>query len=80
MRHGRIFAMEFFNNSESLEKQPTSGTGLKLDNRRTGALTDLSRGRDPGLVGLVRFQISHFVMQVLRRQNILGDLHLLTLI
>lgn len=44
---------EFFNNPKALEEHLTSGAGLKFDDRRAGALTDLSRGRDPCLVSLV---------------------------
>lgn len=58
----------------------TNGAGLKLDNRRAGTLADLSRGRNPRLVGLVLLQAGRLVMQVLRGQDALGDLHLLALL
>lgn len=58
----------------------TDGAGLKLDDRRAGTLADLSRGRDPRLVGLVLLQAGRLVMQILRGQDVLGDLHFLALL
>jgi len=57
----------------------TGAAGLKFDDRRARTLANLGRCRDPRLVGLVRLQAGRLVVQLLRGQDALSDLHLLAL-
>ena len=58
----------------------TSAAQLKFDDRRARSLPHFRRGRNPGLVGLAQLQSGRLVMQVLRSQRTLSDLHLLALV
>lgn len=59
---------------------PTAGTGLEFDDWRAGTLADLGRSGHPRLVGLVELETGRLVVQTLRRQDALADLHLLALV
>lgn len=58
----------------------TSIAQLKFDDRSARSLPHFGRGRNPGLVGFAQLQTSRLVVQVLLRQRIFSDLHLLALV